>query len=260
MRVNMPSILYSVFFASNSNLNKMFPDMDETHTYTKSFACKVDVNARIRSNTPEMARAGAKLPIREQVPFAQKCDLLISTVDRIINPDPCNVFGVQSFITRDPKVRSPSGRSDAQRMTWLQPFFTLFRSGSSNTLLSGSTFRVHKLHRPHFLVPPRPPALSVYPNHAEQRNDYERDWYKQEASRIDHVAAIRKHSVAIQPVQDKVGAHPRRQQRAEVAAPEGHGQGRRTRRRYSAGVEPVGPVVTAIILGAERCAARTWLA
>ncbi|KAF7982649.1 hypothetical protein HWV62_27093 [Athelia sp. TMB] len=105
MRVNMPSILYSVFFASNSNLSKIFTDMGETHTHTKSFACKFDVNGHNRFNTPEMACAWAKLPIRERVPFAQECDLLISTVDRIINPDPCNVFGVQSFITRDPKVR-----------------------------------------------------------------------------------------------------------------------------------------------------------
>ncbi|KZP27803.1 FAD/NAD(P)-binding domain-containing protein [Athelia psychrophila] len=104
--VDIPSIFYSLSFAPNPNFTKLFPDHYEILAYLEDVARTFEVDQHIQLNTSwdkGVWREDTKSWLVELSnvitgeKFEQECDILISAIGGLVNPQPCTIPGVESF-------------------------------------------------------------------------------------------------------------------------------------------------------------------
>ncbi|KIM89673.1 hypothetical protein PILCRDRAFT_812480 [Piloderma croceum F 1598] len=104
--VDIPSIFYSLSFAPNPDFSQLFPDQSEILRYIKDVAKKFDVDTHIRVNmswddaTWEEATKTWSVRLRDTQTgeiFLQECNILISGVGGLVNPNPCTIPGADTF-------------------------------------------------------------------------------------------------------------------------------------------------------------------
>lgn len=104
--VDIPSIFYSLSFAPNPDFTNLFPEQPELLQYIKSTAKKFGVDKHTRLNTSwdgAVWQEATKTWIvrlsdtRSGEIFSQECRVLISGTGALVNPNPCDIPGVDSF-------------------------------------------------------------------------------------------------------------------------------------------------------------------
>ncbi|KZP03239.1 FAD/NAD(P)-binding domain-containing protein [Athelia psychrophila] len=104
--VDIPSIFYSLSFAPNPHFSKLFPDHYEILAYLEDVARRFEVDKHIQLNTSwdkGVWREDTKTWLVELSnvltgeTFEQECDILISAIGGLVDPQPCTIPGVASF-------------------------------------------------------------------------------------------------------------------------------------------------------------------
>jgi cation diffusion facilitator CzcD-associated flavoprotein CzcO len=104
--VDIPSISYSLSFAPNPDFSQFFPDQSEILRYIKDVTKKFDVDTHIRVNMSwDNATWGEAtktwcVRLRDTQTgeiFLQECNILISGVGGLVNPNPCTIPGADTF-------------------------------------------------------------------------------------------------------------------------------------------------------------------
>ncbi|KAF7983270.1 hypothetical protein HWV62_22908 [Athelia sp. TMB] len=104
--VDIPSIYYSLSFAPNPDFTQFFPEQPEILQYIKSTAKKFGVDKHAKFNTSwdgAVWQEATKTWIvrlsdtRTGEIFSQECRVLISGTGALVNPNPCEIPGVDSF-------------------------------------------------------------------------------------------------------------------------------------------------------------------
>ena len=117
--VDIPSIFYSLSFAPNPDFTNFFPEQPELLQYIKSTAKKFGVDKHAKLNTSwdgAVWQEETKTWIvrlsdtRTGEIFSQECRVLISGAGALVNPNPCEIPGVDSF--RGPVVHTAKWPQD----------------------------------------------------------------------------------------------------------------------------------------------------
>jgi cation diffusion facilitator CzcD-associated flavoprotein CzcO len=104
--VDIPSIFYSLSFAPNPDFTQFFSNQSEILQYIKDVAKKFDVDTHIRVNmswedaTWEEATKTWSVRLRDTQTgeiYLQECNILISGVGGLVNPNPCTIPGADTF-------------------------------------------------------------------------------------------------------------------------------------------------------------------
>ena len=104
--VDIPAAFYSLSFAPNPDFSKVFPSREDIMEYFNNVARRFDVSQRIVANTEwegaywqdQTNRWLVKLKdLSTGNSFYQECQILISAVGGLVNPNPFNIPGVDNF-------------------------------------------------------------------------------------------------------------------------------------------------------------------
>lgn len=104
--VDIPSLYYSLSFAPNPYFSKFFPEQPEILQYIKDTARKFDVDTHVKVNHSwdrgvwQEEKKTWKISVTNVVTgeqFEQECNVLISCIGGLVNPNPFLIPGVDSF-------------------------------------------------------------------------------------------------------------------------------------------------------------------
>ncbi|KAF7980662.1 hypothetical protein HWV62_37079 [Athelia sp. TMB] len=103
---DIPSIFYSLSFAPYPNFTKLFPDYHEIFAYIKYVARKFGVDKHIQLNTSwdggvwqeDTKSWSVQLSnVLTGEKLEQECDILISAIGGLVDPQPCTIPGADTF-------------------------------------------------------------------------------------------------------------------------------------------------------------------
>ena len=104
--VDIPAIFYSLSFAPNPDFSQFFPDQPEILQYVKDVAKKFGVDTHIKVNMSwdnatwqEASKTWCVRLTNVQTgeAFVQECNILISGVGGLVDPNPCTIPGIDTF-------------------------------------------------------------------------------------------------------------------------------------------------------------------